>query len=112
MTKRVVCIINEKSGKNATTKEEIEAVFEPYDIEFIFHEIKQGLGDAEAAIKETNPAMLIASGGDGTVNACAQLAVKFDLPLGVLPNGTLNHFAKDMKIPNNLEDAAKVIDAA
>ncbi|HYJ46776.1 MAG TPA: diacylglycerol kinase family protein, partial [Pyrinomonadaceae bacterium] len=32
-----------------------------------------------------------------------------DTPLGVLPLGTLNHFAKDLKIPLDLEGAARVL---
>ena len=32
-----------------------------------------------------------------------------DIPLGVLPLGTLNHFAKDLGIPLDLDEAAKVV---
>ncbi|MEU5886957.1 phosphatase PAP2 family protein [Streptomyces sp. NPDC047461] len=35
-------------------------------------------------------------GGDGTVNAAAEVALRHDLPLAVLPGGTLNHFAYDL----------------
>ncbi|MFI2184519.1 bifunctional phosphatase PAP2/diacylglycerol kinase family protein [Streptomyces sioyaensis] len=38
------------------------------------------------------------SGGDGTVNAAAAVAVRHGLPLAVLPGGTLNHFAYDLGI--------------
>lgn len=34
-------------------------------------------------------------GGDGTVGTAAAAAVEHDLPLLVLPGGTLNHFARD-----------------
>ena len=33
------------------------------------------------------------------------------MPLGVLPLGTLNHFAKDLGIPEKLEDAVALITA-
>lgn len=33
------------------------------------------------------------SGGDGSVAAAAQAALRHDIPLAVLPGGTLNHFA-------------------
>ena len=46
-----------------------------------------------------------AGGGDGTVNAVAGKLVGTDTALGVLPMGTLNHFAKDIGIPLNLEAA-------
>ncbi|WSQ13202.1 phosphatase PAP2 family protein [Streptomyces sp. NBC_01231] len=37
-------------------------------------------------------------GGDGTVNAAAEIALRHDLPLAVLPGGTLNHFAYDLGV--------------
>jgi diacylglycerol kinase family enzyme len=51
----------------------------------------------------------VAAGGDGTVNAVASAVVGTDIPLGILPIGTLNHFAKDLGIPLDLEPAVKVI---
>jgi diacylglycerol kinase family enzyme len=49
---------------------------------------------------------VVAGGGDGTVNAVAGKLAGTDTALGVLPMGTLNHFAKDVGIPLNLEAAA------
>ncbi|MFI9827743.1 bifunctional phosphatase PAP2/diacylglycerol kinase family protein [Streptomyces sp. NPDC051913] len=46
-------------------------------------------------------------GGDGTVNAAAEVALRHDLPLAVLPGGTLNHFAHDLGV----EDVRAVIRA-
>ncbi|WP_320776054.1 bifunctional phosphatase PAP2/diacylglycerol kinase family protein [Streptomyces sp. CRN 30] len=37
-------------------------------------------------------------GGDGTVNAAARVALRYGLPLAVLPGGTLNHFAYDLGV--------------
>ena len=37
-------------------------------------------------------------GGDGSVNAAATVALQHDLPLAVLPGGTLNHFAHDLGV--------------
>ena len=52
---------------------------------------------------------LVAGGGDGTINTIASVALKREIPLGVLPLGTLNHFAKDLGIPLELDEATKVI---
>jgi YegS/Rv2252/BmrU family lipid kinase len=52
---------------------------------------------------------VIAGGGDGTINAVASALVGTDKRLGVLPLGTLNHFAKDLKIPLDLEGAVSNI---
>jgi YegS/Rv2252/BmrU family lipid kinase len=50
--------------------------------------------------------LVIAGGGDGTMNAVANALAGSDTALGVLPMGTLNHFAKDLGIPLDIEDAA------
>ena len=52
---------------------------------------------------------IVAGGGDGTISAVASVLVDTPAMLGVLPLGTLNHFAKDMKIPLDLEGATRVI---
>jgi diacylglycerol kinase family enzyme len=52
---------------------------------------------------------LVAGGGDGTINGAASAVVGRKVPLGVLPLGTLNHFAKDLGIPLDLDEATKVV---
>lgn len=49
--------------------------------------------------------LVVAGGGDGTINAVASVVVGSDATFGVLPLGTLNHFAKDLKIPLLLDEA-------
>lgn len=52
---------------------------------------------------------IVAGGGDGTINTVASAIVDTDKVLGVLPLGTLNHFARDLKLPRDLEGAVRVI---
>jgi len=52
---------------------------------------------------------VVAGGGDGTINAVASAVVGTRKRLGVLPLGTLNHFAKDLKIPLDLDGAVSNI---
>lgn len=63
---------------------------------------------ARQAVKD-NCDPVIAGGGDGTINAVASTLIGTDRTLGVLPLGTLNHFAKDLRIPLELEGAARVL---
>jgi diacylglycerol kinase family enzyme len=51
--------------------------------------------------------LIVAGGGDGTVNAVAGKLAGTGIALGVLPMGTLNHFAKDLGIPLRLEAAVR-----
>src|SRR5204863_4488534 len=61
-----------------------------------------GVGDAaERAAAEGHT--LIAAGGDGTVSAVASVAVKTGALFGVIPLGTLNHFARDAGIPIDVD---------
>ena len=53
--------------------------------------------------------VLIASGGDGTVSTVAAAAVEADRVFGVIPSGTLNHFARDARIPADLDEALALI---
>jgi diacylglycerol kinase family enzyme len=53
--------------------------------------------------------VLVAGGGDGTVSSLASLLVGSGIALGVLPLGTLNHFARDLGIPSDLDRASRVI---
>jgi diacylglycerol kinase family enzyme len=48
-------------------------------------------------------------GGDGTISAAASAVVGTKTLLGILPLGTLNHFARDLGIPTDLGEAAKII---
>lgn len=52
---------------------------------------------------------VVVGGGDGSVSCAAGLLAGTGVPLGVLPLGTLNHFAKDVGMPDGFEEAAAVI---
>lgn len=66
--------------------------------------------EAEAAVRAQCD-VLIVGGGDGTLSTVAGVLIDTPLPLGVLPLGTLNHFAKDLGIPADLAGAVAVIAA-
>ena len=54
---------------------------------------------------------VLAMGGDGTVSEIASGIVESDMTLGIIPVGTMNLFARELGIPDRLEDAVAIIAA-
>jgi diacylglycerol kinase family enzyme len=50
---------------------------------------------------------VVVGGGDGSVRAVAGVVAGSGLPMGVLPLGTLNHFARDVGLPLDLAAAVE-----
>ena len=65
--------------------------------------------DAARRAAEAGDDAVVAAGGDGTISTVASVLAGSDMPMGVLPLGTLNHFAKDLGLPLDLGEAVKTI---
>jgi diacylglycerol kinase family enzyme len=61
------------------------------------------------AVAERGDPLVIVGGGDGTISAAASALAGTDTALGILPLGTLNHFARDLGVPDDLGEAAQLI---
>jgi diacylglycerol kinase family enzyme len=62
-----------------------------------------------AAAKQVD--VVVAGGGDGTISAAAAACATGGTALGVLPLGTMNLFARSLKIPLAIEPAAEALAA-
>jgi diacylglycerol kinase family enzyme len=108
-------IVNAAAGKGYRTEDfaALRDAFEAAGLEADILPARDGpevVAIAERAVKEGHP-VIVAGGGDGTVSTVASLLARSGSALGVLPLGTLNHFAKDLRIPLELTEAARVIAA-
>lgn len=69
---------------------------------------------AENALRQAQDSELDAvavGGGDGSIGTVASVLAGSDVPLGILPLGTLNHFARDLGIPFAVEPAVAIMAA-
>jgi diacylglycerol kinase family enzyme len=53
--------------------------------------------------------VLVGAGGDGTLCAVAQMALKARCPFAVLPRGTFNYFSRDHGIPADLVESTRLL---
>src|SRR5687767_8514709 len=67
-----------------------------------------GLSDAIASAVREGALRIIVAGGDGSLAAAARIIAGTEVSLGILPAGTLNHLAKDLRIPLDLAEAARI----
>jgi diacylglycerol kinase family enzyme len=71
-------------------------------------EIVQACQQAARLAKE-HGGVVVAVGGDGTINCAAQAALAQDCPLGVVAQGTFNLFARQLGLPLEAADAARFL---
>ncbi|WP_170317578.1 diacylglycerol/lipid kinase family protein [Paroceanicella profunda] len=67
------------------------------------------IGALDEASSASGHDVMLAGGGDGTVSAAAAIAFRNGKPLGILPAGTMNMFARVLKIPLELNDAVAAL---
>ena len=110
---RIAVVLNAASGHGAAPKaaERLKEIFAEAGREARITLARAG-SEVNAAMRRAVDAgceTLVAGGGDGTINCAAAAVIGRGIPLGVLPLGTLNHFAKDLGIPLEMDEAAKVV---
>jgi len=113
MSQPIEVIINAGSGsvEAEETKRELTELFEENGVYANIHLAQNGGEIVELAKKlaRSEAEIIVAGGGDGSVSAVAEEVLKADKILGVLPLGTLNNFSKDLQIPQEIEEAVRII---
>ncbi len=106
-------VMNAASGHKDSGNEQqiISDVFSAAGRKFEFLEIDKpasiGAVCAKAvALAQAQGGVVVAAGGDGTVNAVAAAVLRSGCPFGVLPQGTFNYFGRTNGIPQDAKAAA------
>ena len=113
LAEMISVILNPASGtaRRPGLAEEIGGLFRNAGVDAAVHTLGDPRGAAMAArgALQDRADVVVAAGGDGTVSAVAAELAGKDVPLGVLPLGTMNHFARDARIPIDLPGAVATI---
>ncbi|MGQ9372996.1 diacylglycerol/lipid kinase family protein [Acinetobacter tandoii] len=121
MTLKPLSIIyNARSGFHASNKEQVYEQLLTYFTEQGFEIQAFELGEKKdfPALMQSiiqrhqsseNIGVIVAAGGDGTLNAVAKALLGSNIPLGILPLGTFNYVARVLNIPLEIMQAAEVI---
>ncbi|MBR4571967.1 MAG: YegS/Rv2252/BmrU family lipid kinase [Prevotella sp.] len=110
---RIVFIINPISGTGS--KEAIPSLIERhidrerYDAELYFTEYAGHAYEMATQYKDEGADMVVAVGGDGTVNEVARGLIDSQTALGIIPCGSGNGLARHLMLPMNVKGALDVI---
>ena len=105
-------VINPSKPRAQKAEEEVRSFFAerhmqpPMFIDTLLE--KDGYACAKEAL-EKGAKVVVACGGDGTVRTVAGALCGTGVPMGVLPIGTANLFAKNVGLPLDVEEALKVV---
>jgi len=112
-TKRIAFVINPKSGpkKRENIVDVITKNISPstaYDI--ILWKDKHGFEEIKKQITSGKYSIVVAVGGDGTINEVAKNLVNTDIVLGIIPRGSGNGLSRSLGIPQDAVQALKRIE--
>jgi YegS/Rv2252/BmrU family lipid kinase len=107
--KTALLLVNPNSRSGKVRLPEVRTLLARASVQFV--ELPEGYtGTTSQAIEEHGSSVqyVIVGGGDGSLNAAAKGLMKTGLPLGVLPLGTANDFARTIGLPVDLSAAIDV----
>ncbi len=109
-------VMNAGSGKGDAqeTQQAIDAVMRAAGRRYELVPVKDGRKLAQAATRAVQQAqraggVVVACGGDGTLNAVAQSVWNSGRPFGILPQGTFNYFGRSYGIPSDAAAATRIL---
>jgi YegS/Rv2252/BmrU family lipid kinase len=114
--KKVLIVHNPDAGmdQNPDWKENTSGMLEKEGYTFEFLELdKNNAGRTiKKSINDLKPSMVIAAGGDGTLNIVARQLLHTDIVLGIFPLGSANGMAYELGIPQEPKDVVRSLPAA
>ena len=94
----------------STIRDVLGAAGRPCQLEIVRDPTQLGdIARRMARLAKENEGVVVAAGGDGTINTVAHEAVRQGCLFGVLPQGTFNYFGRTHGIPEDLADAVRAL---
>jgi diacylglycerol kinase (ATP) len=115
--RKALLVINSKSGPNRDSLlllHDLVEQLKEFQIRADVHvklRKKQARDATRAAATSGTYDLVIAAGGDGTVEAVARGLLQTQVPLGIIPLGTFNNVATSLGIPTDVRKACRLIAA-
>jgi diacylglycerol kinase family enzyme len=110
---RAALVLNLKAGADVGRNADAQAVLGALRAAGIEAELA---GDADSSLPERAKAaaasgadLVVVAGGDGSIACATQALMGTDIPLGIIPLGTMNLLSKDLCLPLEIEGAVRVI---
>lgn len=104
--KRALVLVNPYARRGKSSVDQVRESLERSDIDVIEETPSRDHSLSDLIRKHANSVdLVIVGGGDGTLNDSAQALLDTGLPLGVLPLGTANDFARTIGIPLDIPAA-------
>jgi diacylglycerol kinase family enzyme len=111
--RRAMVVLNARSGTGCSPERaaELRGLFDAagMDAQIVLAASGEEMFEAVDRARDQGIELVVAGGGDGTQSAVASRLAGSSMVQGVLPLGTLNHFAKDLGIPLKDEDAIRTL---
>ncbi len=110
--RKLLFVINHSAGRKTPDWESVIVEYFkslPFEVRFYTLPEKFEVATIQSQIDLHKPDVVIAVGGDGTTNLLATCVKNTNGALGILPAGSANGMAKELRIGDDVQNALKII---
>jgi YegS/Rv2252/BmrU family lipid kinase len=114
VTRRIFVVMNPMAGSCTAddVRQALDRHISPPGEYEIYETTGQDDEDVVAIVRDAVDrgfTIIAAAGGDGTVSEVAEGLIETDIPMGIIPVGTANVFARELELPLSLDEACAAL---
>ncbi len=111
--RKILYVINQKSGSsdNHGVESIVNKSMNDKAIAYEYYHLTGNHDEVaiKVKVKSFKPHVVVAAGGDGTINLVASIITGTNIKLGIIPLGSANGLAAELNIPSKIEEAVNLI---